>query len=113
ENRQIVQMREVLRPGLRGHLPRLFHTRYGGGQIIIVGQGRLDEFLQGFIFENLPPRQVGQGVLLLRAGPTKVCRRGYVWSSVVGTGQATCQKQAQEKNDYRKALHGRLPLFKS
>ena len=50
--------------GLGSDLASLLNPSHCNAQVIIVVESGLDEPFQRFIFENLPPRQIGKRSLL-------------------------------------------------
>ena len=60
----VIEERKVLSPSLRGDLARLFDTRHGNLQVIVVGKCCLDEVLQPLVLKDFPPRQVSDRCLL-------------------------------------------------
>src|SRR5262249_27792429 len=98
EDGRVTGLREGLRLGLRGGLSCLFVTRGRGPHVVVVRESGGDELLQRVVFEDLPPRHVGDRVLLLRHRSPEIRRSVDAGPMVIGTNGATGQQYAREKN---------------
>ena len=98
DDRWVINGWEELRSGFGANLARLLDTSDCDGQVVVVRQRRLDEFLQRLILEDLPPGKVGEGSLLGLARRTSKNRwSSYVRSPVVGPDHAALQKEDQRQ----------------
>src|SRR5439155_27268744 len=61
---RVIEERKVLSPSLRGALARLFDTRHGNLQVVVVGKCCLDAVLHPLVLKDFPPRQVSDRCLL-------------------------------------------------
>ena len=95
----IIKLREKAGPSLGGDGTGLLHARNRNSNIIAVRQRGAEEVLQGWIFEEFPPRQVGKGVGGGR-GRSAAKLFGLVEGGpfVVGTDGATGQEKEPKGN---------------
>src|SRR5581483_8498801 len=100
----VVDRGEVLRTRLGGHLAGLFDARGRDRQIEIVRQSSFHEAFQGLVFEEIPPRQVGQGGLLSgNLSSAKGRRRAHFWSLVIRSHCASFeQSEGGEEEESRR-----------
>ena len=92
----VIHVRNELGPCLHGDCRSLFNPRHGNSQIIIISQGFADQGLQRFVLINLPPIQIGEGMICSVTVAAENAGRIDGGPVVIGANRTTSQPRCAD-----------------